>query len=99
METFQQIISGEMPVLVDFHATWCGPCKAMGPAVASLGREVQGKARVLKLDIDKAPDVARRFGVQAVPTFIIFKQGKAVWRHAGMADAHSLKRQLLAFAN
>ena len=99
METFFQIIAGDKPVLVDFHANWCGPCKAMSPAVASLGREVQGKARVLKLDIDKAPDIARRYDVQAVPTFIIFKNGKAIWRHSGMADAFALKRQLLSYAN
>ncbi|MFN8243300.1 MAG: thioredoxin [Ferruginibacter sp.] len=98
METFQQIINGDKPVLVDFHAEWCGPCKAMGPSISAIGHEVQGRARVLKLDIDKSPAMASRFQVQAVPTFIIFKNGKPVWRHSGMLDKNSLQQKLLSFA-
>ena len=95
METFQQIIGGDKPVLVDFYATWCGPCRAMSPAVEAIGREVQGKARVIKLDIDKAPGIARQYGVQAVPTFMVFKNGRPIWRHSGMLDKNSLQQQLL----
>lgn len=98
MESFQQIIGGAQPVLVDFYADWCGPCRAMSPAVVAVGKEVQGKARVLKINIDKAPGIAQQFGVQAVPTFIVFKNGQPVWRQAGMVDKHTLKQQLLRFA-
>jgi thioredoxin 1 len=98
MESLQQIINGPVPVLVDFYADWCGPCKAMGPAISTLGKEVQGKARVLKIDIDRNGALAQQLGVQAVPTFIIFKSGKAVWRHSGMIDGGTLQRQLLQHA-
>lgn len=98
METFQEIISGDKPVLVDFTAEWCGPCKAMKPAIESIGKEVQGKARVLKLDIDRSPSMSSKYNVQAVPTFIIFQKGVPVWRHSGMVDKHSLQQKLLSFA-
>jgi thioredoxin 1 len=98
METFQQIINGDKPVLVDFHATWCGPCKAMAPTIDALGKEVQGKARVLKLDVDRNQSLSGNFDVRSVPTLIIFKKGKPVWRHTGAMDKHSLMRQLLSFA-
>lgn len=98
METFQQIINGDQPVLVDFHAEWCGPCKAMSPAISALGKEVQGRARVLKIDVDRNQPVSAQFDVRAVPTLIIFKNGKPVWRHAGMIDKKSLMQQLLSFA-
>jgi len=98
METFQQIINGDKPVLVDFFAEWCGPCKAMSPAITAIGKEVQGKARVLKLDIDKTPAMSGQYNIQGVPTFIIFKNGKAVWRHSGMLDKYSLQQKLLSFS-
>ncbi|HEX5653375.1 MAG TPA: thioredoxin [Chitinophagaceae bacterium] len=99
METFQQIINGDKPVLVDFYAEWCGPCKAMSPAIAAIGKEVQGKARVIKLDIDRSPGMSSLYQVQAVPTFIIFKNGEPVWRHSGMLDKQSLQQKLLSFAS
>jgi len=98
METFQQIINGDKPVLVDFFAEWCGPCKAMSPAIASIGKDVQGKARVIKLDIDRNQGMSMQYSVQAVPTFIIFKKGVPVWRHSGMLDKNSLEQKLLSFA-
>ncbi len=98
MESFNNIINGDKPVLVDFHAEWCGPCKAMAPAIAAIGKDVQGKARVLKMDIDRNPAISQQFNVQAVPTFIIFKNGKAVWRHSGMLDKQRLQQSLLSFA-
>jgi len=74
METFQQIINGDKPVLIDFFATWCGPCKAMSPIVESLGKELQGQARVLKIDVDKNQALAAQYQIQAVPTFMILKR-------------------------
>lgn len=98
METFKDIISGDKPVLVDFHAEWCGPCKAMNPVIAAIGTEVQGKARVLKLDIDRNQAVSNQFQVQAVPTLMIFKNGSVIWRHSGMMDKQQLKQRLLSYS-
>jgi thioredoxin 1 len=97
METFQEIINGDKPVLVDFFATWCGPCKAMSPVVESVGKEMQGQARVLKIDVDKNKAIASQFQVQAVPTFLIFKKGKLVWRKAGGTDKATLMQQIRNF--
>lgn len=97
METFQQIINGDKPVLIDFHATWCGPCKAMSPIVESIGKELQGQVRVLKIDVDKNQALSAQYQIQAVPTFLIFKQGKVVWKQAGGADKMTMKQQLMKF--
>jgi thioredoxin 1 len=98
MEKFNKLIGSSTPVLVDFYADWCGPCKAMGPAIQEVGQEVQGKARVVKVNIDRNQDAAMHYNVRAVPTFIIFKNGQPVWRHSGMIDKSTLEKQLLAFA-
>ncbi len=98
MENFQKLIGSETPVLVDFYADWCGPCKAMSPAIQEVGKDVAGKARVIKVNIDKNQMAAMQYNVRAVPTFIIFKQGQPVWRHSGMIDKNTLEKQLLAFA-
>ncbi|PZR26162.1 MAG: thioredoxin [Citrobacter freundii] len=90
METFKDLIQSDTPVLVDFYADWCGPCKAMSPVVTEVARSVQGKARVIKVDIDKSAEAAQAFQVQAVPTFIIFRNGTIRWRHSGMLDKSTL---------
>ncbi|NCB67602.1 MAG: thioredoxin [Bacteroidia bacterium] len=97
METFQQIINGEKPVLIDFYATWCGPCKAMSPIVEQIGKEMQGQARILKIDVDKNQAVAAQYQIQAVPTFMIFKKGEMVWRQPGGADKMTIMNQLRKF--
>lgn len=97
METFNEIIQGELPVLVDFFATWCGPCKAMTPIVESLGKELNGKARVIKIDIDKNQAVANQYQIQSVPTFLIFKKGKIVWRQSGGMDKNTLLQHVRNF--
>lgn len=88
--TFGELIKGAEPVLVDFYADWCGPCKAMGPVIKEVADATRGKARVIKVDIDKSEQAAQAFQVQAVPTFIIFKKGQIIWRHSGMIDKNSL---------
>lgn len=95
--TFQEIINSDTPVLVDFYATWCGPCKAMAPAIEAIGKEVQGKARVLKIDVDRNQAAAARYQIQAVPTLMIFKNGNVVWKHSGGMDKNSLKNTLLSY--
>jgi len=90
MESFKELINSEKPVLVDFYADWCGPCKAMSPVIQEVAKASQGKARVIKVDIDKSVQAAQAYQVQAVPTFIIFKKGSIIWRHSGMIDKASL---------
>ena len=90
METFNQLIQSDTPVLVDFYADWCGPCKAMAPVIKDVADAVKGKARVVKVNIDKNTAAAQQFQVQAVPTFILFKKGQVLWRHPGMIDKTSL---------
>ena len=99
METFGDLIKSKTPVLVDFYADWCGPCRAMNPVIKEVAHSVQGKARVIKVDIDKSSEAANTYQVQAVPTFIIFREGKVVWRHSGMIDKHSLVRVLQQHQN
>lgn len=94
MEKFQEIIQGDMPVLVDFFATWCGPCKAMTPIVESLGKELQGEARVLKIDIDKNEALANHYKIQSVPTFMIFHKGEVIWRKSGVLDKSTLIQEV-----
>ena len=90
MESFKELINSEKPVLVDFYADWCGPCKAMSPVIQEVAKATQGRARVIKVDIDKSVQAAQAYQVQAVPTFIIFKKGSIIWRHSGMIDKNSL---------
>ena len=99
METFNDIINGDKPVLVDFFATWCGPCKVMSPTVEALGKEVAGQARVLKIDVDKNEAVANLYRIQSVPTLIIFKKGEIVWRTSGVVEKRVLLEQIQKFKN
>jgi thioredoxin 1 len=94
MESFAQLIQSQQPVLVDFFATWCGPCKAMEPVIKDVAKSVEGKVRVVKVDIDKQRQIASQYNVSAVPTVMIFKNGNVVWRHPGMIDKNSLLNML-----
>lgn len=99
METFNEIINGDKPVLVDFFATWCGPCKTMHPIIEEISEELQGSAHVLEIDVDENQEAISKFQIQAVPTLIIFKNGEAVWRSAGVIDKTSLTQQVQCFVN
>lgn len=85
-----EVYQAEVPVLVDFYADWCNPCKAMGPVVEALAQEYQGKAKVGKINTDDNQDIAMEYGVMSIPTFIIFKGGKAVKKMIGMQDKRNL---------
>ncbi len=90
METFGDVIKSSQPVLVDFHATWCGPCKMMAPELQKFAQNNTGKLRVIKIDIDKNPAVAQQFKIQGVPTLILFKEGKVLWRQSGAMSSSQI---------
>lgn len=91
MEKFEELIQSEKPVLVDFFATWCGPCKAMHPVLDQLKEEIGEAARIVKIDVDQQEELAESYRIQTVPTLILFKKGEAVWRHSGVVSAKELK--------
>ena len=77
-KTFDEAVLGEKPVLVDFWATWCGPCRMIAPAVEEVAADFEGRAVVGKVDVDKCPELAQQFGVMSIPTLILFKDGQVV---------------------
>lgn len=97
MPSFKDIISSNKLVLVDFKADWCGPCKMMAPILQQLKQEVKDDAKIVKIDVDKNPKIAAQFKVQGVPTLILFKDSKPVWRQSGVLQAHELKAVVESF--
>lgn len=92
--SFSDLINGSKPVLVDFTASWCGPCKMMAPILEQVKREVGEKATIIKVDIDGNPQAAQAYSVQSVPTLLIFKQGQIKWRQTGVIAADALRRAI-----
>ena len=88
-QTFDEVISGDQPVLVDFWATWCGPCRMIAPAV-----EFEGRAVVGKVDVDEETDIARRYGIMSIPTLIVFKNGKVVEQAVGARGKQDIAEML-----
>lgn len=90
MAKFSDLIKGDKPVLVDFYADWCGPCKTMEPIIQQAKRHLGAQATVIKVNVDRNQHAAQKYGVRSIPTLILFKNGKPVWRQSGVVPAKDI---------
>ncbi len=90
-ETFKDIINGDKPVLLDFYADWCGPCKMMKPILEELRNMMGDRIRILKIDIDRNPAITTSLNISGVPTLILYQRGKMIWRQSGVVNAKQLQ--------
>ncbi len=97
MSKFSSIVQSPTPTLVDFYATWCGPCKTMHPILDDLKADLGESIRILKIDVDKNPAIADQFKIRGVPTLMLFKNGEVLWRESGAFPKQVLKSKLHAF--
>lgn len=94
-KTFSELVNqSEVPVLVDFYATWCGPCQALAPVVSDAARDFKEKLKVVKVDVDKNQSAAMKYNIQGVPTLILFQRGKILWRQSGLMTKKELGASL-----
>ncbi|MDG1849808.1 MAG: thioredoxin [Flavobacteriales bacterium] len=98
MADFRQIVASKKPVLIDFYAEWCGSCKTLAPILSDVAREMGDKVRVIKIDIDKNPILARKLNVRSVPTLLIYKEEILLWRQTGVVPKNQLLKALKAFS-
>lgn len=94
MNKFQELINADKPVLVDFFAEWCGPCKMMAPILKEVKNKLGDAVTIVKVDVDKNPDAARQFNIQGVPTLMVFQKGEVKWRQSGVVQARQLEQVL-----
>jgi len=92
-KSFSDLINkSDIPVLVDFYADWCGPCKTLSPIVQQVSSDLHGRVRVIKVNVDKNQSAAMKYQIRGVPTLILFKQGKVLWRQSGVLQKNALKQ-------
>lgn len=94
MSEFKKIIRGDIPVLVDFHADWCGPCQTMEPIINDVKAHYGNQLRILKVNVDTQQKAAQKYKIRSVPTFLLFKQGEIQWRSAGVHSRADLKAEI-----
>lgn len=99
MANFNELINQEVPVLVDFSAEWCGPCKMLAPILKQLADKTDGKMKIYKIDVDKNPELARQYQISGVPTMMLFHHGKQEWRKSGVMDVASLYNVVKPYLN
>ena len=97
MNNFLSLISGKKPVLVDFFATWCGPCKMMSPIIADVKAKIGDKATIIKIDVDQNRELRLQYGIRSIPTLMIFKEGQLLWRDVGVHQSDELVALLERF--
>ena len=97
MGKFDELIKSEKPTLVDFYATWCGPCKMMSPLLEQVATEMGDETKIIKVDIDKNRDAAAKYGIRSVPTLILFKEGEIVWRQSGLPPKNLITESIKKF--
>ncbi|MGD8426706.1 MAG: thioredoxin [Balneolaceae bacterium] len=97
--TFSELINSDTPVLVDFYADWCGPCKMMKPILQDVKKKVGNKATIVKIDVDRNQEAAVKYQIRGVPTLMLFKNGEIKWRQAGVVQANQLERIIDQYSN
>ncbi|NJN78008.1 MAG: thioredoxin [Saprospiraceae bacterium] len=98
MANFKDLINSEKPVLIDFSAEWCGPCKMMAPILSELKTKVGDSSTIVKIDVDKNPEIAGALQIRSVPTLVIYQKGELKWRKSGVISAHELEQTLNSFS-